>query len=98
MNQQETFNRATSQDDMYNTLEIKSAIRDFIIETTFTPMDLLKDDTLIFVQGIFDSMGFISLINFLEEKFLIRAEDSDLLEENFESINAITAFVERKLT
>jgi len=78
-------------------LEIKDIIRDFIIETTYTPADKVKNDTLIFVQGIFDSMGFISLINFIEEKFAIKAEDSELLEENFESIDAISNFVKRKL-
>jgi acyl carrier protein len=97
VNNQETLNRETLQVVMYKKDEIKESIREFIIETTFTPSDQLKDDTLIFVQGIFDSMGFISLINFLEEKFLIKAQDSDLLEENFESVNAISAFVERKL-
>jgi acyl carrier protein len=42
-------------------------------------------------------MGFIMLISFLEEEFGIKTNDSDLTEENFESINAITDFVSRKL-
>jgi len=82
---------------MLSAIEIKEKLRRFISETTYTPESQIKDDTLIFIQGIFDSMGFISLINFLEEEFLIKAEDSDLLEENFESINAMTVFIERKL-
>jgi acyl carrier protein len=82
---------------MESAVEIKDIIREFIVETTYTPSDKIHNDTLIFVQGIFDSMGFISLINFIEEKFAIRAEDSELLEENFESINAISNFVNRKL-
>jgi acyl carrier protein len=77
--------------------EVQDIIRQFIVETTYTPSEKIKNDTLIFVHGIFDSMGFISLINFIEEKFAIRAEDSELLEENFESINAISNFVSRKL-
>lgn len=83
---------------MENTLEIKNKIRQFIIETTYSPADQVKDDTLIFVQGIFDSMGFISLINFIEEAFSIKAKDSELLEDNFESINAIANFITKKLT
>ncbi|MBK7212336.1 MAG: acyl carrier protein [Bacteroidales bacterium] len=82
---------------MYQTEEIHEILRNFIAETTYTPVDQIKDDTLIFVQGIFDSMGFISLINFLEEQFTIHADDSDLLEENFESIKAITGFIKTKL-
>jgi acyl carrier protein len=97
MNYREPYNYLPSQVDMKNVVEIKDAIKDFIVETTFTPRENIQDDTLIFVQGVFDSMGFISLINFIEEKFLIRAEDADLLEENFESVNAIASFVKRKL-
>jgi len=41
-------------------------------------------------------MGFIMLITFLEEEFGIKTVDSDLIEENFESINAITEFIQRK--
>jgi len=82
---------------MANTIEIKKEIRQFIIETTFAPEPDVKDDTLIFVQGFFDSMGFIMLINFIAEKYGIKTDDNELMEENFESINAIAAFIERKL-
>ena len=82
---------------MEKTNEVKEKIRQFIIETTYSSVDQLKDDTLIFVQGIFDSMGFISLYNYIEEAFAIKVDDSELLEENFESINAIAKFVLSKL-
>jgi acyl carrier protein len=82
---------------MENLVEVKEKIRQFIIETTFAPADQVKDETLIFSEGIFDSMGFISLINFIEETFAIKAKDSELLEDNFESIDAISRFVESKL-
>jgi acyl carrier protein len=41
-------------------------------------------------------MGFVSLINFIEESFSIKAKDSELLEDNFESIDAIARFIESK--
>ena len=82
---------------MENSIELKEKIRQFIVETTFSPSELIRNDTLIFVQGIFDSMGFISLYNYIEETFAIKVEDLELLEENFESINAIANFIERKL-
>lgn len=80
-----------------NTTEIKNQIRQFIVETTYVPEPDVKDDTLIFVQGFFDSMGFILLINFIAEKFGVKTDDNELMEENFESINAIAGFIERKL-
>jgi acyl carrier protein len=41
-------------------------------------------------------MGFIMLITFLEEEFGIKTIDADLVEENFESVNAISDFIIRK--
>ncbi|HMI78420.1 MAG TPA: acyl carrier protein [Ferruginibacter sp.] len=82
---------------MANSVEIKEQVRKFIIETTYAPAPDVKDDTLIFVKGFFDSMGFILLINFISEKFGVKTDDSELMEENFESVNAIAGFIERKL-
>ncbi|HEX7411729.1 MAG TPA: phosphopantetheine-binding protein [Bacteroidales bacterium] len=82
---------------MENTTEIKIKIRKFIIETTYAPDDQVNNNTLIFAQGIFDSMGFISLIDYIESTFAIKANDSDLIEDNFESIDAIARFIGRKL-
>jgi len=76
---------------------IKDKIRQYIIETTYASPDQVKDESLIFVEGIFDSMGFVLLINFIEETFSIKAKDSELLEDNFESINAMANFVASKL-
>ncbi len=76
---------------------VKDQLKKFIVETSFVPADKVKDDTLIFIEGIFDSMGFLSLINFIEENFKIKAADSELLEGNFESVNAIAGFIDRKL-
>ena len=68
----------------------------YVKDNTFKETNNLTSDTKLFVEGIFDSMGFVLLLDFLEEKFSIVADDEDLIEENFESINAIIAFVERK--
>lgn len=76
--------------------EIKEQLKKFISETAFVPAEKVQDDTLIFVEGIFDSMGFLSLINFIEEDFNIKAQDSELLEANFESVNAIARFISSK--
>ncbi len=83
---------------MVETLEIKESIKKFIAETAFVPVEEIKDETLIFTEGIFDSMGFLSLINFIEDEYQIKAEDSELLEDNFESVSAIENFISRKLS
>jgi acyl carrier protein len=75
---------------------IKGKVKDYIQQATFVDKDKIRDDSLIFKEGYFDSMGFVVLITYLEENFGIKTTDSDLVEENFESINAITDFVIRK--
>ena len=79
------------------TTDIKEKIRQYIIETSYASPEKITDEAMLFAEGIFDSMGFVLLINFIEETFAIKAKDSELLEDNFESINAIAGFVSAKL-
>ena len=75
---------------------VKEKIRNYIVQTSHADANKIKDESLIFKEGFFDSMGFIMLITFLEEEFGIKTIDSDLIEENFESVNAISEFIQRK--
>ncbi len=76
---------------------MKDQIRDFICRTTFSDPQSISDNSLLFDEGIFDSMGLLNLISFLEEDFCVKVEDSELDTSNFGSINAIVSFIERKL-
>ncbi len=75
---------------------IKEKVRSYIKQSVYVDTSKINDSSLIFKEGYLDSMGLIVLITFLEEAFIIKTTDSDLLEENFESINAISDFVLRK--
>jgi len=75
----------------------KDAVRNYIKGNTFKEAEKIKDNTLIFQEGFFDSMGFVMLIDFLDEEFGVKTNDEDLIEENFESIDAITRYIEHKL-
>ena len=77
--------------------KIKEIIKEQIHQSTYVEKNKIQDNSLIFKEGYFDSMGFVVLITFLEEKFNIKIVDEDLIEENFESINAITDFIIRKI-
>ncbi len=81
---------------MNDTSVIKEKIKDFIADTAMIDKEIIKDDSLIFDKGIFDSMGFLSLISYIEKDFNIKAEDSELLEENFESVNAMLNYISKK--
>ncbi|GAF03284.1 D-alanine-poly(phosphoribitol) ligase subunit 2 [Saccharicrinis fermentans DSM 9555 = JCM 21142] len=75
---------------------MKEEIRNFIAETTFCDPTSISDETLIFDEGIFDSMGLLGLISFLESEYNITAEDTELQEENFGSVERIAAYIEKK--
>ncbi|MBN1952326.1 MAG: acyl carrier protein [Bacteroidales bacterium] len=76
--------------------ENKEVLRAYIKDNTFKEADLIQDNTLLFQEGFFDSMGFVLLVDFLEEKFSIQVSDEDLTEENFESVNALSRYIESK--
>jgi acyl carrier protein len=75
---------------------LKNELFKYVKENTFKETDTLQSDTKLFVEGIFDSMGFALLLDYLETTFQISANDSDLVEENFESIDAIAEFIVKK--
>ncbi len=79
-----------------NAIKIKDQIRTYILNETFAESEKIQNESLVFKEGYFDSMGFVRLISFLEGEYSLKINDADLLEENFESINAITDFVVRK--
>ncbi len=77
--------------------ETKGKIKTFIIENfLFGSEDGLKDETSFLEEGIIDSTGILELVTFLEEEFSIAIEDEELIPENLDSINNVTAFLERK--
>lgn len=47
-------------------------------------------------QRIIDSLAILKLVAFLESSFGIKVEDEDIVPENFQTLNSLAAFVERK--
>ena len=82
---------------MHTETNIKTKIKNYIIESTFDDVEKIKDDSLIFEEGILDSMGLLFLIEFLQEEFNLTTTDEELVVENFQSINSIIAFIESKM-
>jgi len=83
---------------MHIDTERRTKVRNYIIESTFDDVEKIKDDTLIFEEGILDSMGLLFLIEFLQEEFNLTTSDEELVVENFQSINNILTFIESKTT
>ena len=47
-------------------------------------------------NGILDSLSILEIVTFIEHEFHITLNDDDLMPENFQSIERITAFVQRR--
>ena len=77
--------------------DIKKELFGYVKDNTFKDTSNLTNDTKIFVEGILDSMGFVLLLDFIENTFAITPGDADLVEENFESIEFINGFIQRKI-
>jgi acyl carrier protein len=76
----------------------KTKIREFICENfLFGETNGLKDDTSFLEEGIIDSTGVLELVNFLEEEFCITIADEELIPENLDSINNVSAFLIDKM-
>lgn len=48
-------------------------------------------------NGLLDSLAILDVVTFLEKEFQITVTDEELLPENFQSIDSLTAFVQGKL-
>lgn len=77
--------------------EIKQDVRQFLGEVLPTgKMASLRDDTPLRTSGLLDSMGLLRLVSFVEEKFGIQVEAYEAGVENFDRLDDIANFVERK--
>ena len=75
-------------------------LRDFILENFLygdrnTP--LAADDSFS-GRGIVDSTGILELVAFVETSFGISVADEEIVPENFDSIERLTRYVNRKRT
>lgn len=56
----------------------------------------VNDDLL--GEGIIDSLGILQLVAFIEEKFNYVVPDEDVVIENFMSVNALSHYLDQKLS
>lgn len=77
--------------------EIKQEIRQFLSELLPDgKASSVRDDTPLRTSGILDSMGLLRLVGLVEEKFGIEVSAYEAGIENFDRIDDIAAFVQRK--
>ena len=77
-----------------DTNHVKETVRNFI--NSSINIDGLGDDENLFESGIVNSLFAIQLMTFVERSFGIEIGMDDLEVENFESVSATAAFINRK--
>jgi len=79
-------------------MNIKEQIREFIIDALLLDADEseLEDDVSLLDEGVVDSTGVMELAAFVEDSFGVRVDDGEVVPENFDSVNNLVRFVERK--
>jgi len=81
-------------------LDTKTEIREFIVDNFMmgmNPEDLTDNGSLLEL-GIIDSTGVLELVGFLEEKYAIQVEDSDLTPDNLDSLDNLVNYLNNKKT
>ncbi len=83
---------AESKDTLHNQL------RSFVIQNyLFGNEDaMVKPEESFMENGIIDSLGILELIEFCEDSYNITIEDNELVPENLDSLNNLTAFILKK--
>jgi acyl carrier protein len=65
-------------------------------EISTAPGERVGPTSPLFSDGLLDSLNLVELIAFLETQFAIRIGASELVCENFDTVDHIAAFVARK--
>jgi len=79
-------------------VDVPQALEEFIVRNIMVSdgdVSLSWDDSLI-ASGIVDSLGILRLVAFIEENFSVVVDDTEVVPENFETINAMSSLVQRK--
>ena len=53
----------------------------------------LQDSDALLESGIVDSLGVLQVVTFIEQAFSVKVSDDDLVPDNFQTIDRITALI-----
>jgi acyl carrier protein len=78
-------------------MSVEAKVRSYILENLMFSSNAadLQNDASLLDRGTIDSTGVLEIVLFLEETFGIKIKDSEMLPENFDSVDNIVRFVGR---
>jgi acyl carrier protein len=79
--------------------EIRKNFREFIVNNFLLGKGQadLKDGASFLDTGIVDSTGVLEIVGYLQDTWGVNVPDEDLLPENLDSVDNVTAYVLKKL-
>lgn len=79
-------------------MEIKEKIYNFLEENVMldTEEENISDDESFMENGIIDSTGILELVSYIEEEFGFEVADDELVPDNFDSVNKLTEYINKK--
>jgi acyl carrier protein len=80
-------------------MNVHEVLTDYIREVVAKngqPLPTLDQPLLDSEGGVIDSMSLWPLIVFVESRFGIKVEDTDIMQENFQTLRGLTKFIETK--
>jgi acyl carrier protein len=76
---------------------LNTDVREFIIrQFPLARKRGIKDTDALLEGGILDSQGVLEVVTFIEQEYGISVPDDDLVPDNFQSVERITAYVESR--
>jgi len=76
---------------------LNTKIREFILEKfPLARKRQLQDTDALLETGILDSLGVLDLVGYVEQTFSIVVGDEELVPENFQSVDTLASYVQRK--
>jgi acyl carrier protein len=78
---------------------VETVINDYLSAEVVQDAALLPlgNATSLLETGVLDSLGLLRLVVFIQERFGITVDDVDLIPENFESVDAICAYLRARV-
>ena len=89
--------QADSHEVMVYMQEIAQEVRRFVIENFLFGEDgQFSNDDSFFERGLVDSMGILTLVEFVKQKYGISIEDEEIVPDNWDSVQRIANFIHSK--
>jgi acyl carrier protein len=75
---------------------IQKELRQFIASELGRDVSGVADAESLLEAGVIDSMAVLELVSFIEKQYRIAVAEDEMMPENFDSVDAIAAFIDRR--